>query len=107
MLVAIILLCHLSVQLLPAIGVSVTSSAATTYNGTFISLEAWHAESLTNISWSFPGTASAGPRDRIIVFWDNLRTDLLRFGNVNGTNRFDSLHVRACARYLVHVRHKH
>ena len=95
MLLAITLVCHLSSKLLPATGTAVTSSAATVYNGTFISLEAWHAESLTNISWAFRGTGVADPRDRVIVFLDTLRTDLLRFGSVNETNRYEhtNLHV--------------
>lgn len=90
MLFAIIMVFHLSVQLLPATGIAVTSSAATIYNSTFISVEAWHAESLTNISWSLRGIGSAGTRDRVVVFWDSWRTDLLRFGSsVNRTTRYE------------------
>lgn len=81
--------CQLAIQLLVTTGTVITSPTATTYNGTFLSLEAWHAESLTNISWNLRGDVSADPRDRIMVFWDTLRTDILRFGNVNETIRYD------------------
>lgn len=96
----ILVLFHLSVQLLPATGTAITSSAATTYNGTFLSLEAWHAESLTNISWNTRGIGSAGPRDRIIVFLDTMRTDLLRFGSVNETNRYERTNLHVCSSCL-------
>lgn len=44
-------------------------------------MEAWHARSLTNVSWQLP-TGSASAQDRVIIFWDTLATGLLRFGNI-------------------------
>lgn len=75
-----------------------TSNGSITYNGTYLSVQTWHAKNVTIVSWDLTrdGNASAAttadPGDRILIFWDALSTDLERFdGAVNSTNRSSSL----------------
>ncbi|CAN0248420.1 unnamed protein product, partial [Scytosiphon promiscuus] len=48
-----------------------------TSNSTYISVQAWDAVTLTEIAWTLEG--------RIMVFFDGLATDVLRFGTENET----------------------
>lgn len=63
-----------------AAGAAFVSNSTATYNSTHLSVEAWHAEALTNVSWNLRDRRSADLRDRIIVYWDEEATSLLRFG---------------------------
>lgn len=57
-----------------------TSNTSAEYRSTYLTAQAWHARTLTNISWSLPdGIASS--QDKILVFWDKIRTELFRFGS--------------------------
>lgn len=86
---ALLLLC----QLIPAAAAPFTKNTTSTYNGTHLSVEAWHAQSLTEISWNLQGSRSAHHRDKIIVYWDALSTAYLRFRGVNETNRYGRHYV--------------
>lgn len=64
-----------------------TTNSSTSYNGTYLSVEAWHARSLTDISWRI-SSGLAHFQDRVAVFWDKHATELVRFGTtVTLTNR--------------------
>lgn len=58
-------------------GVAFSTDGMQTSNSTYISVKAWDAVTLTEITWSLEG--------RIIVFFDGLATDVLRFGTENET----------------------
>lgn len=76
--------------LLAASAAVFTSNSSTTYNATYLSAEAWHARSLTQVSWDLQGDPSAVEahhRDRILVFFDAIGTNLLRFASADGTSQ--------------------
>lgn len=74
-------------KLIVTLATPFTSNSSNRQNGSHLSVEAWHARSLTEISWELPN-GSADPRDRVVIFWDKFATDVVRFGStVNATNR--------------------
>lgn len=57
------------------------SNASTVYDeGGWLTTTAWHARTLTNISWNIP-PASVDPSQVILLSWDRDGTDLWRFGD--------------------------
>lgn len=71
-----------------------TSNSSIAYNATYLSAEAWHAQSLTQVSWDLqqgePSAIEAHHRDRMLVFFDALGTNLLRFGSTDDTSQSTS-----------------
>lgn len=62
---------------LRARGVAFSTDGMQTSNSTYLSVKAWDAVTLTEIAWTLEG--------RVLVFFDGIATDVLRFGTENET----------------------
>lgn len=88
-------------KLIVTLATPFTSNSSSRHDGSHLSVEAWHARSLTEISWELTN-GSADLRDRVVIFWDKFATNVVRFGStVNATNRLATSSSSASAGYQI------